>query len=89
MGKFLTRSPEDLLVLLLALVIVFGPPAVRLLAALITFRTSGRLRRAADTLDRLIRETEQRRARCDAIIQSQRRMCREKKTQRLPWHRPH
>ena len=72
MGKLLTLSPEDLLVLLLALLIVFGPAAIRLLAALMTFRASGRLRSAARILDRLIREAEQRRARRQADIRTRR-----------------
>jgi hypothetical protein len=58
---------------------VFGPAAMRLLAALITFRTSGRLRRAANMLDRLILETEQRRARCHSISQDWQRMRRGKR----------
>ena len=62
MGKLLTLSPEDFLILLLSLLIVFGPAALRLLAALVAFRTSERLRSAARILDRLIREAEQRRA---------------------------
>ena len=73
MGKLLTLSAQDLLVLLLAVLIVFGPAAIRLLATLIAFRTSGRLGRAACILERLIREAEQRRARRQTNGQPRRR----------------
>jgi hypothetical protein len=79
MGKLLTLSPEDLLVLLLALLIVFGPAAGRLLAALITFRAAGRLRHAANTLDRLIQQAEQRSGRRCVIRQSWRHLRRGKR----------
>jgi hypothetical protein len=79
MGKLLTLSPEDLLVLLLALLIVFGPTAARLLAVLITFRGAGRLRHAASTLDRLIQQAEQRRGRRCTIRQGWRRLHRRKR----------
>ena len=61
MGILLTPSSQDFLVLMLAVLIVFGPEALRVVAALIAFHTSGRVRSAARILERLIKEAEQRR----------------------------
>ena len=71
-----TLSPEDLLTLFLALLIIFGPAAMHLLATLMAFRTSGRLRSAACILDRMIREAEERRARYQIELRMRRGMRR-------------
>jgi hypothetical protein len=82
MGKLPTFPLEDLWVLLLALLIVFGPAAMRLLAALIAFRAARRLRHASNALDRLIQQTEQRLWQRRTIRQNWRRLRRGKRTPR-------
>ena len=78
MGKMLAIPQEDLLVMSLALLIVFGPAILRLLAATLAYRTSGRLYEASRNLAQLINEAEARRKDLEMEIEAVRTKRRER-----------